>query len=53
MLPMGVKVATDIFQAAMIELFNDLVGVVVYLDDIIIIGTGSYVEHMKMVSEVL
>ena len=30
MLPMGLNVATDVFQAAMAELFNDLVGVVVY-----------------------
>lgn len=53
MLPMGIKVATDIFQAAMGDLFADLEGVVVYLDDILIIGAESYEEHLCMVEEVL
>ena len=53
MLLMGVKVATDVFQEAMLSLFNDLEGVIVYLDDIIILGSDSFEEHMKIVSEVL
>ena len=53
MLPMGIKVATDVFQAAMGELFGDLDSVVVYLDDILVIGAGSYTEHLAVVSEVL
>ena len=53
MLPMGVKVASDVFQAAMAELFNDLNGVIVYIDDIIILGTEDYEDHVKIVSEVL
>ena len=53
MLLMGVKVATDVFQEAMSSLFNDLENVIVYLDDIIILGSTSFEEHMKIVSEVL
>ena len=34
-------------------LFADLAHVLVYLDDIIIIGTGSYAEHLQQVEEVL
>ena len=50
---MGIKVATDNFQAAMAGLFNNLEGVIVYIDNIIIIGSASFQEHMKLVGEVL
>ena len=50
---MGIKVASDVFQAAMAALFADLDCVVVYIDDIIIIGTGSYEEPLEIVAEVL
>ena len=53
MLPMGVKVATDVFQQAMSSLFNDLEGAIVYLDDIIILGAESFGEHVMIVSDVL
>ena len=41
MLPMGILVAADIFQEAMGGLFLDLEGVIVYIDDIIILGNSS------------
>ena len=41
-LTMGFCGSTDIFQHAMGNLFADLAHVLVYLDDIIIIGSGSY-----------
>ena len=53
MLHMGVKVATDVFQQEMSSLFNDLEGVIVHLDGIIILGSASFEEHMKILSEVL
>ena len=53
MLPMGIKVATDVFQSAMANLFCDLEGVIVYIDDILVIGAGPFDEHMKIVDEVL
>ena len=46
-LPMGLCGSTDIFQHALVTLFADLAHVLVYLDDIIIIGTGSYVVHLQ------
>ena len=46
-LPMGFCGSTDIFQHALGTLFADLAHVLVYLDDIIIIGTGSYAEHLQ------
>ena len=46
MLPMGIKVASDVFQQAMRELFADMEEVVVYIDDVIVIGTGTFDEHL-------
>ena len=45
MLPMGLKIASDVFQEAMGELFADIENVVVYIDDILIIRTGTFEEH--------
>ena len=52
-LPMGIKVAPDIFQAAMGDLFADMPEVIVYLDDVLIIGAGTLKEHFEIVDEVL
>ena len=35
------------------ELFSDLEEVVVYIDDILIIDTGSFEEHLATAAEVL
>ena len=50
---MGIKVATDVVQVTISTLFNDLEHIVVYIDDVIIIGSGSYEEYMKLVNEIL
>ena len=50
---MGLKIASDVFQEAMGELFADMENVVVYIDDILIIGTGTFEEHLVTVEEVL
>jgi hypothetical protein len=49
-LPMGVKVAVDVFQEVMTELFSYLVYVCVYLDNIFIADNGSLKDHMQKVS---
>ena len=48
-----IKVTTDIFQTAMSTLFNDLEHIIFYIDDIIIIGSGSYEERMTLVDRIL
>ena len=50
---MGIVMATDIFQARLAGLFSHLSHVLVYIDDIAIIGCSTYEEHMKAVAEVL
>ena len=53
MLPMGVVVATDIFQARLGDLLGDLPHVVVFLDDILIVSAGSFDDHLEQVEAVL
>ena len=53
MLPMGVVVATDIFQARLGDLLGDLQYVVVYLDDILIIGNSTFKDHLQQIETVL
>ena len=53
MLPMGILVTCDIFQAAMGTLFQDLEKLFVYLDDLIALGNGTLDEHLAEVDEIL
>jgi hypothetical protein len=47
---MGIKVAVDVFQEVMAELFYNLDYVQVYLDDILIVDNGTLEDHMHEVS---
>ena len=47
---MGIKVAVNVFQEVMTELFSDLDYVCVYLDEILIVDNGSLEDHMHKVS---
>ena len=51
-LPMGISVASDIFQELMSSLFLDMENVKVYLDDILIFGS-EFKTHLKDINEVL
>ena len=53
MLPMGILVACDIFQAAMGTLFQDLEHLFVFIDDIITLSSGNFEEYLSEVDEVL
>ena len=53
MLPMGLIIATGVFQARMNDLVGDLPYVIVFLDDILIIGNGTFDEHLEQVFNVL
>jgi hypothetical protein len=52
-LPQGVKAATDIFQEYMGVLFLDMAMVIVYMDDIIIIGYEDSDTHLIDIEEFL
>ena len=52
-LPMGCVNSGDVFQARMNKLLYDLVCVLIYLDNILIIGGGSYQKHMADIHEVI
>eukprot|EP00957_Ditylum_brightwellii_P143453 10928985-Ditylum_brightwellii.AAC.1 len=50
---MGVSIATDIFQERMSRILSDIPCAIVYMDDIIIVGSGLLEEHLKDVAQVL
>ena len=50
---MGLASAPDIFQARMEQLFQGMESVIVYMYDMLIIGTESYEKHIEQVDEVL
>ena len=52
-LPMGIKVAGDIFQQRMNDLLGHLPFVRCYLDDVLIVTKGTWDEHLQAVREVL
>ena len=53
MLPMGVVVATDIFQARLGDLLGGFPYVIVYLDDNLVIGNGTFEEYLEQIKTVL
>ena len=52
-LPMGYSGSSDVFQHALGMMFADLDNVLVYIDNIIVVGTGSFDNHMLQLVEVL
>jgi hypothetical protein len=52
-LQQGVKGATDIFQQRMGDLFHDLSTANSFMDDIIVLGYGTFQMHLADVIEVL
>ena len=52
-LPMGLASAPDIFQEKMSELMAGLDFARVYIDDLLIISTGTFEEHLEHVEAVL
>ena len=48
-LPIGVYIVTDIFQEKMRALMDDLEFVRIYLDDFLIMTSGSFKEHLANV----
>ena len=50
---MGIKVTADVCQSVMLELFTDLEDIIVYIDEIIIIGASNVEEHVSTVNKLL
>ena len=50
-LPMGILLPCNIFQAAMWTLFQDLKHIIVYLDDIITLGSGTLEEYLAVINQ--
>ena len=52
-LPMGLCNSPDIFQEKMSTLFNDLERVRAYIDDLLVLTTGTWDEHIQQLETVL
>ena len=52
-LPMGLKIAADVFQREMTKLMEGIDGVLVYIDDLLIITKGTFEEHVEGIKLVL
>ena len=52
-LPMGLCNSPDIFQEKMGELFQDLEFVRAYIDDLLVISSGSFEDHLDKLEQVL
>ena len=52
-LPMGISPAPDIFQGIMAQLFSDFDRVNVYLDDILIMSSGTLKDHLEKLEKIL
>jgi hypothetical protein len=49
---MGLAYLPDIYQEKMSELFIDMTFVIVYQDDILILTSGSFDNHLRQLSNV-
>ena len=52
-LPMGLSNSPDIFQEKMSELMQDLEFARAYLDDLLVISKGTFLEHLEHIEKVL
>jgi hypothetical protein len=52
-LPMGIKIAPDVFQNVMSKLVQDMEYVKTYLDDLLIVFNNSFKDHLLKVQIVL
>jgi dihydroorotate dehydrogenase len=52
-LPMGIKIAPDVFQIVMSKLVQDMEYVKTYLDDLLILTNSSFKDHRRYLEMVL
>jgi hypothetical protein len=51
-LPMGLAFSLDIYQEKMSELFIDMTFVIVYQDDILVLTSGSFDNHLRQLGNI-
>ena len=52
-LPMGLKIAADVFQREMSKLMDGIEGVLIYIDDLLLITKGTFEEHIQAIKQIL
>jgi hypothetical protein len=51
-LPMGLACSPDIYQEKMSELFIDMIFIIVYQDDILVLTSSSFDDHIRQLGNV-
>ena len=51
-LPMGLACSLDIYQEKMSELFIDMISIIVYQDEIFVLTSGSFDDHLRQLGNV-
>jgi hypothetical protein len=51
-LPMGLACSPDVYQEKMSELFIDMISIIVYQDDILVLTSGSFDDHLRQLGNV-
>ena len=51
-LPMGLCIATDVFQTRLSQLFANMENVLVHIDNILVVTHGSFEEQLESLDEV-
>jgi hypothetical protein len=49
---MGFACSPDVYQEKMSELFIDMISVIVYQDDILVLTSGSFDDHLQQLRNV-
>jgi hypothetical protein len=51
-LTMGLACSPDVYQKKMTELFIDMISIIVYQDDILVLTSGSFDDHLQQLGNV-
>ena len=52
-LPIGLKIVANVFQREITKLMDGIKGVLIYINDLLLITKGTYEEHFKAIEQVL
>jgi hypothetical protein len=51
-LPMGLACSPDVYQEKMSEIFIDMISIIVYQDDILVLTSGSFDDHLQQLGNI-
>jgi hypothetical protein len=49
---MGLACSPDVYQEKMSEIFIDMISIIVYQDDILVLTSGSFDDHLQQLGNI-